>query len=174
MSNGDVHCDAASHAVTDEVRVRDPELPQQLGHIVRHLLIRERTIDVCGAAVALLLDRDDLPGLRNRRQDLSEVGLDIRERAVEEHDRPAALGAANLVIHLEAVHKSVASPGAPASDSPLRRRDWRDDEHRRGDAEHDESWKCAGVRGRFHQVISELSASQRYHPACLSPLTVLR
>jgi hypothetical protein len=89
--------------------------------------------------VTLLLDCDHLPGLRNRRQDLSEIGLDIRERAVEEHDRPAALGAANLVVHLEAIHKSVASPGAPAADSPLRRRDWRDDEHRGGDAEHDES-----------------------------------
>jgi len=62
--DGDLQGDAGSQAIAEEVGILDADLLQERGRVVRHLLDGQRTIDIGRAAVRLLFDGDDLPGLR--------------------------------------------------------------------------------------------------------------
>jgi hypothetical protein len=55
---------------------------QQLRDVVSHLLVAERPIDVAGMTMALQLDADHAPSLRQHGPKFPEVGLDVREGAV--------------------------------------------------------------------------------------------
>ena len=69
--------------------------------VVRHMLVRERPIDVSRVPMALDLDGDDLPGLGQVRHNLSHHA-DRHEAAGKHNERfPRAM---DLVIHLETVY----------------------------------------------------------------------
>lgn len=67
MADRGLQGDAGSRAVAEEIRAFDFELPEEGGCVVRHLSVGQRPIDVGGVAVSMLLDGDDLPGLRKQR-----------------------------------------------------------------------------------------------------------
>jgi hypothetical protein len=110
MPDGDLQGDVAAVAVAEEVGLFDLEMPKKSGGVVRRTLEAVRPIDVVGVPVSLLLERDHLPGLCEGLQHLSERSVDGRSAAVKKDQRQwfALLGAVNLVIHLESVHRSVA------------------------------------------------------------------
>jgi hypothetical protein len=90
------------HAEAEQVGLSHIEQAQELGGVIRHLRITQRTSDVCGAPVGLLLDRDDPTRARERRDHRTKRAVDGGERAVQEHERAAA--PVHLVVHVQAVH----------------------------------------------------------------------
>ena len=73
MPDRDMHRDRAAVAEAEEIGLCDVQVVEQRGSVVRRLFERERAIGtIGGVAVALLLERDDLPMLRQLRQDLRE------------------------------------------------------------------------------------------------------
>src|SRR2546430_6728985 len=54
------------------IGVRDAELPEERGGVLRHLLVRQRPVDVGRAPMGLLLERDHPPGFREGGQGLAE------------------------------------------------------------------------------------------------------
>src|SRR5688572_21142536 len=68
--------------------------------IAGHQFRAERSIDIGGPAVALQIDTDDLPPLRERRK-IGTEHLGRAEPAVQEDERPA--GPVDLVVELDAV-----------------------------------------------------------------------
>jgi hypothetical protein len=68
--------DGAAVAEAEEVGAVDVQMRQQRPGVVGRLLEAERPVDIRRVPVALLLERDDLPGAGERRQDLAEGGLD--------------------------------------------------------------------------------------------------
>ena len=65
--DGDLQSDAGSQAVAEDVGFLDPEVSQQGGRVVRHLLDSQRAIDVGRVPMRLLLDGDDPSGLGKGR-----------------------------------------------------------------------------------------------------------
>jgi len=76
MLDGDLHGDAGSNAIAEEVGLLDPEVREQRDGIIGHLLVGERPINVGGVPMGLLLDGDDLPFPGKTRQHLSKRGAD--------------------------------------------------------------------------------------------------
>src|SRR5437867_6167907 len=106
MADSHEQGDVASVAVPEEIRPVDMEIFQESGGVLGRLLEAERTIDIGGVPVSLLLEGDDPPGLRKGRQDLSERGVDRRASAVKQNQRrlPAVLDTMDLVIQAKTVH----------------------------------------------------------------------
>jgi hypothetical protein len=63
MANRTLQCDAAAHAVPDEIRAWDVEVIEQCSHIVGEVFIAEIAIDVSRAPVALHFDGNHVPRL---------------------------------------------------------------------------------------------------------------
>ena len=104
--------DCAAVAETEEIGLFDVQVLQQCGGVVRRLLEAERPLDdVRRVTIALLLERDDLPLARERRQDLAERRLDGVSAAMQQHERRSrgVRDAVNLEVESEAVDGSVAS-----------------------------------------------------------------
>ncbi len=83
-------------------------MTQQSGGVVGHLLVAERSLDVGGVPMRLLLNADDLPRPGKGRQHLAERGADSRQSSVKQDQRWLA-ASVNLVVHLETVYRSVAA-----------------------------------------------------------------
>ena len=95
-------------AVAEDVGLRDVQIPQECGRVLRQELEVQRAVDVGRAAVGLQLHTDHLPPLDQARQQLAKRGADRGEGAVKEEERlPLAM---DLVVHVEAVHGRVAGP----------------------------------------------------------------
>ena len=101
--------DRGAHAVAEDVGLGHPELAEQRRGVVGHVLDAQRAVDVGGVAVRLLLDGDHPPVLGERGEQLREVDADPGERAVQQHQRAPGLGTVHLVVHLQAVHRRVAT-----------------------------------------------------------------
>ena len=82
MADTNLQCDAPSVAIGVEVGAFDPKVSKKSRGIVRRLLEVEWTIHVGGAAVSLLVEGDDLPGLCKIIENPSERGVDGRPAAV--------------------------------------------------------------------------------------------
>src|SRR5207344_3218860 len=94
-------------AIAKDVGRSDFQLTDCRGDVIRHTFEGQWAINVCGAPVTLKLESDDLPCLCKARQQLSKRSADGGERAVQQHERLSR--AMDLVIHLEAVHRNIAS-----------------------------------------------------------------
>jgi hypothetical protein len=70
MPDGSLQSDCASHRIAEEVGFLDAEVFDEGGHVVGHLLVCDRALDVGGASVSLQFDRDYLPGFGKHRDDL--------------------------------------------------------------------------------------------------------
>src|SRR5215218_4553372 len=84
MPDSELEPDSTTHAVAEDVDLVDTQVAQQDSGVIRHLLVAEGTINAGGAPVPLLLDTDDLAVRGKRRQHRAEIGLDIREGAVQQ------------------------------------------------------------------------------------------
>ena len=72
MLNRDLQCDSATVTKTKKIGTIDVKGIQQCRGVVSGLLETEWAVDVRGAPVSLLFERDDLPGASERRQDVTE------------------------------------------------------------------------------------------------------
>ena len=68
----DLRGDACPHAPAEEVGVRGTAPSEERGGIPRHLRVHQRPVDVGGAPMGLLLDRDHPPGFREGGQGFAE------------------------------------------------------------------------------------------------------
>jgi len=107
MADGQIHRDAGTHAVANDVGLADLEIVEQAGNVVCQVVVTEIAVDVGGAAMSLHLDRNDPPGFGKRGDHLRPIEIrQGHERTVQQYDGLAL--AVNLVVHLEAVHGRVA------------------------------------------------------------------
>src|SRR5438045_1668886 len=105
----------ATERVAHHVRPVQLQVFDERGDVVGHELRLERSIDVGRTAVALQIDGDDLPTLRERRQ----VGTKHRARAqsaVQQDERITR--SLDLVVELDAVHVGVVA-NTPGLASPF-------------------------------------------------------
>ena len=100
MADGELQPGDRAHRVAEHVGLLEPDRVHEGRHVVREVRIGDRPVDVGGAAVALELERIDLVGLGELRDDRAH-GRDVHVGAVQ-HDQRIAL-AGHLVIHLHAV-----------------------------------------------------------------------
>ena len=109
VANRHLHGDAGAVAEAQEVRLRHVQEGEQRGGVVGRPLERERPIRVGGAAVTLLVERDDPVGSRQPRQNLRPGGLDGRVSTVQEDERRAARGTVHLVVDPQPAYRRVAA-----------------------------------------------------------------
>ena len=95
----------SAERVADEVRLLEPEVVDQGRDVVGHEPDVDRPIDVCGAAVPLEVDRDDLVALGQHREDRPEH-LTRAEPPVEQDQRPP--DTVGLVVKVDAVDLGVS------------------------------------------------------------------
>ena len=100
MADGELQPGGRAHRVAEHVGLLEADRVHEGGHVVGEVRIGDRPVDVGGAAVALELERIDLVGLGELRDDLAHR-RDVHVGAVQ-HDQRIAL-AGDLVIHLHAV-----------------------------------------------------------------------
>ena len=62
MADGDLHRDAAAHAVTEQIGPRNLEVVEHRGNVVGEVCVTEVAVDVGRASVALHFDGDDFAG----------------------------------------------------------------------------------------------------------------
>jgi hypothetical protein len=105
--DGEVEGDGATHAVPEDVGLRDVQVPQQAHHVGGQVRTGERPVDVTGPSVALEVGGDDLAGRRQAGDQLAELQVDVEQPAMQQQQRDAAR-AVDLVVHLEAVHRGIA------------------------------------------------------------------
>ena len=72
MPNDHMQGDASAHAVTKDIGTFDPKVPDRGGDIIRHLFEGHRAVNIRGVPMGLQLEGDDLAGLGQGRQKLSE------------------------------------------------------------------------------------------------------
>src|SRR5437660_1440976 len=106
MADRTLHRYGAAHAVADEIRPRDIELPEQRRHIVGEVFVGDVAWDVRRAPVALHFDGNHFPRFGELADPPGPVVGDGHERAVEQHYRFAA--AVDFVVHFDSVDWRVA------------------------------------------------------------------
>jgi len=72
MPDGGLQGDAASQGIAKDVGLLEPEVFDQSGNIVRHVLEGQWAINVAGVSMSLQLNGDDLPILGKAWQKLLE------------------------------------------------------------------------------------------------------
>ena len=87
MAKDELQGDCGARAVAEDVGGFDSQLTDCGSHVIRHPFEAQRAVDVRCASVTLKLEGDDLPGLGEAGQELSERGADRGERAVQQHQR---------------------------------------------------------------------------------------
>ena len=100
MADGELQPGGGAHRIAEHVGLLEAHRVHERRHVVRQVGIGDGPVDVGGAAVALELERIDLVGLGELRDDRAH-GRDVHVGAVQ-HDQRIAL-AGHLVIHLHAV-----------------------------------------------------------------------
>ena len=106
MAHGNLYGYLPTQAVTQQIDLADFKIRQQGGNVIRHLLELNRPLDVCGMPMPLQLHADHLVRLRQTRNQGTEHPDDA-EAAVDQHERRAF--AVDLIIHLQPVHRCVAT-----------------------------------------------------------------
>src|ERR671913_1578258 len=99
MLDGEVEGDGATHAVPEDVGLRDVQVPEQAHHIGRQVGTGERPVDVTGPSVPLEVGGDDLARRREAGDQLAELQVDVEQPTMQQQQRYAAR-AVDLVVHL--------------------------------------------------------------------------
>src|SRR5947209_9711259 len=105
MLSGELERDAATHRIAEHVDLVVAELLEHAGHVVAHVDQAELAVAQRRAAVALQIDADHLPALR----ELGQVGtehLDLAQAAMKEQERLAC--AVHGVVVVDAIDGSMA------------------------------------------------------------------
>jgi hypothetical protein len=104
VADGGLQSNTAAQGIAKDVGIFEPDVFDQGGNIVRHLLEGERAINIGGVSMSLQLDGNDLPVLGKDWQKLLEHP-DYAQAAVKENQRlPFTV---NLVAQLESVYVRV-------------------------------------------------------------------
>ncbi len=113
MADSDLDGRRRTHAEPDDIGLLDPQVVQQGGAVVGHPLVRDRPVDIGGAAVALEIGDDHLAGRYQPGQQGAELtGRHVRP--VQEQDgRRVRRLAVDLVVHVEAVRRGVTGRCGP-------------------------------------------------------------
>src|SRR3954454_22944291 len=105
MPDRDLECDARAVAEAKKVSLRDLQLAQQRGGIIRRTFERDRPTAIGRAPVALLFERDDSPRAGEKREQSAEVRINRRASAVKEYEGRPVVAAVNFVVDVDAVHE---------------------------------------------------------------------
>jgi hypothetical protein len=107
MVDGQVERCRASDAEPEDVGLRDLEVLEQSDDVGGEVLAPERPVDVVGPPVALEVGGDHPAGRGEPGEQLAELQIDVEQAAVQQEQR-CAPRPVDLVVHLQAVHRSVS------------------------------------------------------------------
>jgi hypothetical protein len=99
VPHGHLHGDGGTHAEAEEIDLLDAQGIQEPRHVIHHLLVAERALDIGGAAVGLHLRRDDLARLRQERQQRAKPLKRAHAAVQDQQWRVRARPAVDFVIH---------------------------------------------------------------------------